>query len=134
MQQICYTEGYRFQLRAATSYQLRITLPHAVVSETGLFGITETGLFWINANYAWNGANKPAINTKTIIPPSLFHDAGYQLLEEELLGREYKAFFDDMFREMCLECGMAEIRTWYAHRAVKRFGRADKPKPLLYAP
>lgn len=72
--------------------------------------------------YAWNGANRPAINTKNFRIPSLVHDAICQLIRIGLLPVTMWDTAGDIMHYYCLRCGMSEFRANYCRWAVNTFG------------
>jgi hypothetical protein len=81
------------------------------------------GFILIKANYAWDGATGPAIDTSNFMKGSLIHDALYQLMREKYIGLEHRKYADCLLREICLMEGMSKFRAWYVYHAVRWFGR-----------
>jgi len=75
----------------------------------------------MNQGYAWNGANKPAINTKTNRVASLVHDALCQLIRCGKLPFRFRKDADEIFYKICLENGMDPVRAWYSFKAVQLY-------------
>jgi len=84
--------------------------------------LATNGMLILNAGYAWNGPNKPAIRTKNFIRGSLVHDALYQLMQEGLLSEEWREIADRELQRICIEDGMWKVRAWWVYRAVRDFG------------
>lgn len=120
MKFIRYTDGYRFQLEEDYEHQTSIT----PVSPGGnrFVHMTLSGLLLMRAGYAWNGANKPAVNNDTIIRGSALHDAGYQLTRLGVLSLDQRDQVDRLFQAVCLEDGMWPPRAWWVYQAVRLFG------------
>ncbi len=81
------------------------------------------GTLTIKDAYAWNGANKPAINTKSFRRGSAVHDALYQLTRLGLLDIKYRLFIDKLLIKICLEDKMWKIRTKWVYASVRTFGK-----------
>jgi hypothetical protein len=132
---INYYEGYKYQL--ADFYQ--IMLPEFKCEQTARNNYIEIsgGLLTARAGYAWNGADWPAVDTRTIIRGSLIHDALYQLMDEGKLPLNCKERSDRKFVEICRIDGMSKYRAFWVYRAVKIFGRPDtgaNKSPVKRAP
>ncbi|MHC1697775.1 MAG: hypothetical protein AB9919_06905 [Geobacteraceae bacterium] len=129
-------EKYKYQLLGDYSSQTVIRPPQAI--ETEYISLTRQGLLTIRKGYAWNGANKPAINNKTIRRGSLVHDALYQLIGCGLLAIEHRITADQLLRIVCLEDGMIRIRAWWVYQAVRLGGASCAKEPdepeIEYAP
>lgn len=80
----------------------------------------EGGRLYIGANYAWDGASGPALDSKKAMRPSLVHDAFYQLMREGILPVAYKKIADDIFYELLKENKMwaPRARVWYRAVAI----------------
>lgn len=130
---IYYKEGYRYQLHEDTTFETGIK---GFTLITDFLSLNRHGTLTCKKGYAWNGVNKPAINTKTNKRGSLVHDAMYQLIEEKLLAHYYRKVADRLFRNVCLEDGMMRFRAWYCYKAVRKAGGkyCRTPKPVLIAP
>ncbi len=77
----------------------------------------------IMEHYAWDGPSGLALDTKDFMRGSLVHDALYQLMREEVLGRKYRKYADQLLRKICLQDGMGKFRAWYVYRAVRMFAK-----------
>lgn len=88
---------------------------------TDYITLTRGGFLTIKAGYAWDGATG-AVDTKTILPASLVHDALCQLCNAGLLdGAVYRERADQVLREICKEDGMSRPRRWWVFRGVRDF-------------
>ncbi len=98
-----------------------------IVHPQGYFTITTTGLITVPAGYAWDGPSGPAIDTKSFMLPSLFHDVPYQANQTDdlcdLLPPDWKEKTDKLLRVHCLRDGMWPLRAWWVYQSVKQFGR-----------
>ena len=83
---LTYKKGYKYQLYD----QYRITTPlrpiHTI--NTRYIELTTGGVMTIKCGYAWDGASGPTLDTKSTMHGSLFHDASYQLIRQDMLGHE----------------------------------------------
>lgn len=85
----------------------------------------------IAEGYAWNGANF-AIDTKTWMVPSLFHDALYQLIQEGLLvGSAARKESDLIMRKLLVKTRMFPLRREVSYRLVRAFGWYAVRSPYL---
>ena len=96
------------------------------------------GTLFVDQGYAWDGASKPAINTKSFIRGSLFHDTLYQLMRMERLDIKFRKASDALLRKICLEDGMFKTRANLDYWGVRMFAKgAPMPrnvKQVLTAP
>lgn len=80
----------------------------------------------------------PTFKTKNLIAPSCVHDGLYNLMCHGLLSHKWKSEVDKLFREMCLERDMSEIRAKWIYEAVDEFGDSSIDKSnrmkILIAP
>ena len=70
--QLAYTKGWKYQVHedCACSSKIRLDVP----IKTDFYEIHENGVIVAKKGYAWNGPNKPAVDTKNFRRGSLFHD------------------------------------------------------------
>jgi hypothetical protein len=135
MKRVRYCDGCRFQLR------------ETYTEKTGIYGYTcnkhpfislqPDGLLTILAGYAWDGASRPAINTKSFIRGSLVHDAFYDLMRHGYLPLMCQPLADQELRRICVEDGMWKVRAWWVFTAVREFGRSSahrQKEQILTAP
>lgn len=88
--------------------------------------LTEDGRLVVYRGYAWNGANRPAINTVSSRRGSLVHDVIYQMMAKRLLPRSCKRRADQLLGEICRMDGMLPFRAGAWAAATDRWGN---PKP-----
>lgn len=125
---------YKYVLRHAHQHVLSqfISTAKACVrtSEVDWARLTD-GCLYVARGYAWNGADRPAIDTTSIIRASLVHDVLYQMIAHRLLPYDpWKKIADLEFHAIMKEDGANWLRRNYAYWAVRAFGRArDKYKP-----
>ena len=130
---VCYCTGYKYQSQSQWWIDTNITGYSAEVS--GFVKLDSSGRLTLSALYAWDGPSGPTFDTPDFILPSLAHDGGYQLLRETDLPETLRAAFDSLLYDLCLQCGMSEIRARYVYEAVKLFAQnaaAKKAKKLFY--
>ena len=77
------------------------------------------GRLTAKSRYAWDGASFIAIDTKTIMRASLFHDCLYNLIQDGHLPKSFRLRADKLFRSICLQDGMSKFRAWYCYNAVR---------------
>ena len=85
--QLAEDESFRTKLRPRED----INLPFITLTTRGLL----TG----KRGYAWDGASG-AVDTDSLMIPTLYHDIGYQLLRLGLLRPQWKSIIDDEFKEL----------------------------------
>lgn len=97
-----------------------------------------SGWLVIKWEYAWNGPNKPAIDTRSFKRGSLAHDAIYQLIQLGLLSKKHRKSADKVMYRLCREDGMnwayAQLCYWAVRGAGWWFTRKKKEKKIKYAP
>jgi len=128
---IFYKSGYKAQLAVRASIQTDIYPEKDIV--TRFYTIRTDGMMIANVGYAWDFASG-AFDTRTIIRPSLWHDIGCQAIVDRLLDDKWKPEVDLLFRRLCVEDGMCNIRIAYTYKAVKYGSCAGTPKLILSAP
>lgn len=109
MRQIEYIKGMKYQLRRDYVVQIPI---YGEQFEHRYFSLGKDGTLTIRKSYAWNGADWPAIDTKSAMRPSLIHDALCQALRLGLLGMKHQRLVHDLLEQHCVEDGMWR---WRAH-------------------
>ena len=114
---LLYTEGYRFQSFNQISIQL-VKNPN-VYFNSDFISITLGGVLIIRKGYAWNGANKPAINTKNSRRATEIHDALYQAIRMGFLPESYRDEADREMMKALREDGMMYLRARWWYRAVR---------------
>jgi len=130
---IKYRKGYKYQLHEDRTIYTSISIDDDI--HTPFISMTTDGMLTTRKGYAWDGASW-AIDTKSFMRGSLFHDALYQLIRQEYLGRDYRHEADLLMRELCIKDGMWRIRVRWIFRSVRRFGKGATigEKPVLTAP
>jgi hypothetical protein len=117
---------WKYTLVEEFSLLTGIEFPKAVV--TTYITLAGNGALSVQAGYSWDGPSGPMVDGPTTLTPSLVHDAFYQLLRLHLISYTKKPEIDQLFITMCKARGMNAFRAWYAHRALKRFGRPTEPE------
>ena len=70
------------------------------------------------------GPSGPVIDTEENMRASLVHDALYQLMRhEELSSRVYRKAADKLFKAMCKEDGVSNLRASAYYKALRKFGK-----------
>ena len=123
---LLYTDGYRFQSSNQIAIQLDVN-PN-VYFNTDFISITLNGVLIIRKGYAWNGANKPAINTKNSVRATEIHDALYQAIRMGFLPKSYRDEADREMRKALREDGMSYLRARWWYRGV-RVGGSPSASP-----
>ena len=132
---ICYRKGLKYQLTKESIIQLPFAPAKDIHTEYVSF--FSNGMIVNKIGYAWDGASGPAINDKTNMLPSLVHDSGYQLLRLGLLSQDYRQRFDEVYRQLCIEHGMSEIRADLEYDAIRIFGAqfaSVQKEQIIFAP
>lgn len=131
-------DGWKYQLTEDTgpcSYESGIKIDEDI--DTPRISMTEDGTLTCKVGFAWNGASGPAVDTKTFMRGSMFHDAMYALMREGHLDKSYRDDADYMMDDINKEAGMVRIRRWWVLRAVRALaGPAARAKEqvILSAP
>jgi hypothetical protein len=116
---------YRFYKRREWKYRIR----DAYTCATGIIGvcggdewvrIERDGTLHISADYAFDGASGPAVDTDTIMRAALVHDALYQLIRGGVPIARREA--DAVLHRISLEDGMWPVRAAWVHAGVRVFG------------
>lgn len=115
-----YKKGYNLQLAEEYIIQIKIT-GHAF--DLDFIKLDSEGFLTIKKGYAWDGASKPAVNTRNFIESSLVHDALYQGMREGVIPLKYRDYADKLLQEICLSKGMFPFRAWYVYHAVRLFAK-----------
>lgn len=135
---IYYRAGYEYQLaRDYTVYVGGEIRPAADIA-AGFLALTRDGWLSMRCGYAWDGPSGPTLDTATGMRGSLVHDALYQLIRGQHLGRAMRAPADRVFYRILREDEMLWLRARYWYRGVRLGGgpSADPAnhKPVLLAP
>ena len=137
-----YTKGYKYRTDETVVYDISGwgLVPSKEIN-CGLLTLTAYGYLVIHRGYSWDGASG-AIDTDTILFPSLVHDALYELLRgglgEHVSGKfpaDVREACDKIFRSLCLERKMTAFRAGYVYDAVRvaGFPASSKPRKVFEA-
>jgi len=122
MGKVYFKSGYKYQLVETYEVKTRLEMKGLNII-TKFINLYSNGVLQIKEGYAWDGASGPAIDTKTIIPGSLVHDALYQLMRQGHLEPEYRDQVDRELKRCCLKAGMCKARAWWVYKAVRSFAK-----------
>ena len=117
---IKYTGGYKYQLKEDYIVQTDIITGKWI--KTDFIELSPIGELTGKKGYAWDGASAIAIDTPSIMRPSLGHDIKYQLMRQCLIGQEWRDTADREMRKECLEDGMSRIRAWWVYYGIRSAG------------
>ena len=92
------TGDYKYQLTERVFVQTSIRLSEDII--TPYVSLLKNGLMILEAGYAWNGPNFPAIRIQRSIIASLPHDGGYQLIALGLLPEKFRINLDWLLGEL----------------------------------
>ena len=129
------------QVLKYTEYRWRYRVEEDIVFHTGILGhsvqheffaLDQSGVLLIKKGYAWNGANRPAINTKSFRRGSLVHDVLIQMVANRMIPTGCLPRIHQFLVEICLKDHMWPVRTYWVYWAVSRWGRARPSRePLI---
>lgn len=111
---IKYRKGYKYQLAEDVSLSTSVVGKRV---ETQFFCLEDTGRLTIRSGYAWDGASGPTWDTDSSMSGSLVHDVFCQMMRAKQIDYLYwHKTVNELFKEICMEDGMWEIRAsvWYA--------------------
>jgi len=115
---IKYRSGYKYQL--VEECQVKVSVIPESDIKADFLDLDTDGMLTIKKGYAWDGASGPAPDIRSIMRGSLVHDALYQLMRREFIGKEkWRDEADEELRRICCEDGMPRIMAWLVHRAVR---------------
>lgn len=119
---IRYRADYKYQL--ANDYKITISIePHSDI-ETDFIDLNTNGNLLVKKGYAWDGPSGPVIDTEENMRASLVHDALYQLMRnKELSSRTHRKAADKLFKKMCKEDGVSNLRASAYYKALRKFGK-----------
>lgn len=121
-------EKYKYRLDAPYTYKLNINLNYYILYPGRINGwIDFDGKYLMfSAGYCWDGSSGPTIDSKRCQRGSLIHDGAYQLLRrgvfDEWEHNNIRKYFDDLYKQICLEDNMHSFQAWWRHRALRMFG------------
>ncbi len=122
---------YKYRLCLDYAYELPLVAPRPT-DPSGLlmnFLTLEPGgvALMFHNGYCWDGSSGPTIDSKTCHRGSLIHDGAYQMLRAGAYGQDdeldaARGFFDELYRQICLEDGMGPIQAATRYQALRLFG------------
>ncbi len=117
---IKYQKGFKYQL--TENFQMSTNITGFNV-ETDFITLDKDGGLFIKKGYAWDGASGPTWDTKSSMEASLVHDAFYQLMRLGLLPRGFRSKVDNLFKGICIDKKMWELRAGAWCYLVKKFAK-----------
>lgn len=124
---ILYKRGYKYQL--AFSFRQKTNIKPLENIKLPFLELSSAGYLNIKVGYAWDGPSGPVIDTKRKMRASLVHDAFYQLRRNKFLSERDMIAADMLFKNICIEDGLASWRAHLYYKALRRFGmRARNPR------
>lgn len=119
---IRYRAEYKYQL--AYSYKQTISIKPTADISTDFIDLNTDGALLVKKGYAWDGPSGPVVDTNENMRASLVHDALYQLMRlEKLSTRKHRKPADQIFKAMCKEDGVSNIRASTYYKALRKFGK-----------
>lgn len=119
---IRYRADYKYQL--ASDYKIHTSIyPHDDIT-TEFIDLDTGGTLLVRKGYAWDGPSGPVIDTEENMRASLVHDALYQLMRiEAISARTHRKAADQLFKDICKEDGVSNIRATAYYRALRKYGK-----------
>jgi hypothetical protein len=119
---IRYRADYKYQL--ANSYKINISIRPSSDIETDFINLDTDGNLLVQKGYAWDGPSGPVIDTDENMRASLVHDALYQLMRnEELSSKTHRKAADQLFKDICKDDGVSNLRASAYYKALRKFGK-----------
>lgn len=148
---VYYRTGFRHEL--AEDYEINGGILPIEPGGNDEIYLDADGLLKISKGYAWNGANRPAINDRAMVRPSLVHDAYCDLWNLGVIDNAGRAQADKLLGEMLRADiltiaarapwhmrwalkSLAAVRPIWVRGAVSWYSEVAKPEPdqILTAP
>jgi len=126
---ITWDSKYKYKLNSEYAIKLNVK-PEAKITGD-FYTLLPSGLLTISADYEWDGASGPAIDTKNIMRASLVHDVLYQMIRCGQLPYKYKKDSDKELPRIMNEDSTSvkfagkiwdKLREFYCYSAVRLFG------------
>ncbi len=119
---IRYRADYKYQL--ANDYSISISIKPKSSIDTDFISLDVHGKLLVKKGYAWDGPSGPVIDTDENMRASLVHDALYQLMRNKyLVTRTHRKAADQLFKDICKEDGISNIRASIYYKALRKFGK-----------
>jgi hypothetical protein len=116
---IYYYDNVKYILATDMEFETKLRPGADIVTE--YITLRMDGLFQIARDYPWNGANF-IVDTKHVMPASLFHDAGVDLVKRGLLPGEMAHQLAEEFERICVESGMEPLIAHMLYEGLDHFG------------
>jgi hypothetical protein len=134
---ICYSGGYKYQVRNDYIFALPEYFPKSTEYEGGFLTVKD-GYCTIHNGYAGDGPSGPTIDTKSFMRGAWQHDAIYQLIRLGVFAPEYRDAADRQLEATCIEDKMWRIRAKLVYYGLKYGGaKAASPrsiKKIIWSP
>jgi len=119
---IRYRADYKYQL--ANDYRISISIKPKTNIDTDFISLDVHGNLLVKKGYAWDGPSGPVIDNDENMRASLVHDALYQLMRNEyLVTRTHRKTADQLFKDICKEDGVSNLRASAYYKALRNFGK-----------
>lgn len=119
---IRFRADYKYQL--ASSYKINISIRPISDIETDFINLDTSGNLLLQKGYAWDGPSGPVIDTDENMRASLVHDGLYQLMRnKELSSKTHRKAADQLFKDICKDDGVSNLRASAYYKALRKFGR-----------
>ena len=109
---------YKYELAEQVEYPVPIL---GIDYHNGYLDLWPDGMLTIRKCYAWDGPSGPTWDDNTNMVGSLIHDALYQLMRCEVIGRGYRPYADKLLHDICIHDGMNETRADLWFWGVRKF-------------
>jgi hypothetical protein len=119
----------RYRLAETITCPFRILELRNVVIDSHPLIKLRFGMLTVLETYPWDGPTGVSI-TKDNAEGTLYHDAGYELMQSGLLDIKYRQVFDELLRRVCMLRGMSKKWANIFYAVVETCGesRALPPK------
>ena len=119
---IRYKADYKYQL--ANSYKINVSIKPNTDIDTDFISLDTSGNLLVKKGYTWDGPSGPVIDTDENMRASLVHDALYQLMRnEKLSARSHRKAADQLFKAICKDDGVSNLRASIYYKALRKFGK-----------
>ncbi len=115
---IRYRSGYKHQLEEDCEFAVPELAGFTAVID---WAELREGILRFFRGFAWNGANWLP-DTPPWIIPSLPHDGVYRMIRRGALPPECREAADQIFRRLCVECGVPEIEAEREYHMLRALG------------
>jgi len=131
---IKYRKGYKYVLQADVSGYGPIKPRQDVVLP--FIKLYKDGNLILLSGFPWDGASGPTWDTKSVITPSLIHDAYCELHRLGYISEKDRKVADKLLYEMMRQRGnwFIRARIWYRGVRLEAKHHKHKPKKVYTAP